>query len=226
MPKYRLRPEELALLAEVHANPREDAPRLAHAAWLESNRNPRLAEFIRLHIDPNYRRYYEEYLHELAIKNRSSWLRSVPSDITAKYSQARYFKGLPHLDVNCQWSQWPTLFSSLAEWLHPRCQVELFLYVTSTSDLTPALAHPLMERIAWLHILSDRNPDHAPEPRFMWEMRRLPLTVAQTEAVTEFPHFSRLHRLVFSDLTPEGEKIASARIVPHVPTAVYGRTLS
>jgi len=42
--------EELALLDSIHADPREDAPRLAYADWLDANGNAEYAEFTRLDI--------------------------------------------------------------------------------------------------------------------------------------------------------------------------------
>jgi len=43
--------EELALLAAIVANPKEDAPRLVYADWLDENGQPERAEFIRVQIE-------------------------------------------------------------------------------------------------------------------------------------------------------------------------------
>src|SRR5262245_44860194 len=43
---------EADLLAAIDAAPDDDAPRLAHAAWLEATGNPDRAEFIRLSLEP------------------------------------------------------------------------------------------------------------------------------------------------------------------------------
>jgi uncharacterized protein (TIGR02996 family) len=48
MPKHTFHPEELALLAAIHAEPREDTPRLVYADWLQEHGEPEYAEFIRL----------------------------------------------------------------------------------------------------------------------------------------------------------------------------------
>jgi uncharacterized protein (TIGR02996 family) len=40
--------EELALLDAIHADPKNDAPRLVYADWLEMEGEPEHAEFIRL----------------------------------------------------------------------------------------------------------------------------------------------------------------------------------
>jgi uncharacterized protein (TIGR02996 family) len=39
-------PDELALLAAIHAFSKEDAPRLVYADWLQENDRPKWAEFI------------------------------------------------------------------------------------------------------------------------------------------------------------------------------------
>ena len=42
--------EELGLLGEIHAGPRDDAPRLVYADWLEEHGRPEYAGFIRLQL--------------------------------------------------------------------------------------------------------------------------------------------------------------------------------
>lgn len=48
MPRPTFTPDELALLADVHAAPRDDRPRLAYADWLEEHGQPDYGTFIRL----------------------------------------------------------------------------------------------------------------------------------------------------------------------------------
>lgn len=51
MPPYVFGAEELALIAAIHATPREDTPRLAYADWLQENGQETYAEWIRLDCD-------------------------------------------------------------------------------------------------------------------------------------------------------------------------------
>jgi uncharacterized protein (TIGR02996 family) len=46
--------EELALIAAIHADPKNDAPRLAYADWLEKDSEHHHAEFIRLQCERPY----------------------------------------------------------------------------------------------------------------------------------------------------------------------------
>src|SRR5262249_54515087 len=46
--------DELPLLAAIHADPKNDTPRLAYTEWLEKNGKPEYAEFIRLQCQQPY----------------------------------------------------------------------------------------------------------------------------------------------------------------------------
>jgi uncharacterized protein (TIGR02996 family) len=69
-------PTEAELIAAIDANPEEDAPRLAHADWLQANGDPDRAEFIRLQVEgvPDW----DQRLSELLDANRKRWLEGRP----------------------------------------------------------------------------------------------------------------------------------------------------
>ena len=46
--------EELAMLSAIHADPKNDSPRLAYAAWLAANGQPDAAEFIQIQCQEPY----------------------------------------------------------------------------------------------------------------------------------------------------------------------------
>jgi uncharacterized protein (TIGR02996 family) len=75
-----------SFLAEIIANPEDDAPRLVFADWLEDNGDPNRAEFIRLQIrldsmpeyDPD-RFDLEERALDLLAEHREKWLVGLPA---------------------------------------------------------------------------------------------------------------------------------------------------
>lgn len=58
---YKYTTAELKLLDAIHANSREDGPRLAYADWLERHRQVEYAEFIRLQCE-QARGHSDKYL--------------------------------------------------------------------------------------------------------------------------------------------------------------------
>src|SRR4051794_39490340 len=72
-------PTEAELLAAIGAHPDDDAPRLAHAAWLEGNGDPERAEFIRLQVrQPAGHSEEDQRALELLERHRESWLGGRP----------------------------------------------------------------------------------------------------------------------------------------------------
>src|SRR5262245_19424054 len=54
-------PDDAALLAAIDADPDDDAPRLAHADWVEANGDPARAAFIRLEVGSASLPFHERY---------------------------------------------------------------------------------------------------------------------------------------------------------------------
>ncbi len=156
MPKYRLRPEELALLAAIHAEPREDTPRLVYADWLEEHDQAEYAEFIRWQCQnpvelkiprPSAKTLtkwrtetpssVDERMHQRLGLNFGQWGRPCPSDTDLR----AYYRGLPITVVKWVISDRVTLDRFL-KGANPRLRFELGLN-DSTLDL---LSHPIFIR--------------------------------------------------------------------------------
>jgi uncharacterized protein (TIGR02996 family) len=83
---HRWSDEELTLLAAIHAQPRNDAPRLAYADWLEKTGKREYAEFIRLQLGhkdsvmcgEEKRHYISDREQELLRLHKQKWSRPVP----------------------------------------------------------------------------------------------------------------------------------------------------
>jgi len=104
MTTRQFHPEELSLLAAIHANPREDTPRLVYADWLQEHDQPEYAEFIRLEcgflppdltIDGRKNR-----IKELKRSLDTNWPGGLPNGV---FFYGYYRRGIPL--VSCSISQ-------------------------------------------------------------------------------------------------------------------------
>jgi uncharacterized protein (TIGR02996 family) len=90
--------DESALLAAILAHPDEDTPRLMYADWLDENRQPERAEFIRLQCAPDADEAAEERAFELEERNRVKWLAGLPQFPGARWE---FRRGFPeYLDIS------------------------------------------------------------------------------------------------------------------------------
>jgi uncharacterized protein (TIGR02996 family) len=121
-------PTEQDLLDAIDANPADDAPRLAHADWLDANGDPERAEFIRLQVkhdgmpfggaedQPGFERQ-----HALVAKNERRWLGSRPRteglvwNFTRGYPDFAAFTSLDVFD-----REWPRVFNFPVRWVEFR----------------------------------------------------------------------------------------------------------
>src|SRR5262245_62135470 len=70
---------EAELLAAIDASPDDDAPRLAHAAWLQENGDPARAELIRLQVGKEEQNgIVSEREKELLAQHGARWLAGRP----------------------------------------------------------------------------------------------------------------------------------------------------
>ncbi len=99
-------PTERALLGAVLAEPEDDSPRLAYAAWLAENGQPERAEFIRLQIERARRprgdpagSYPGEREKALLAAHGAQWLIPLPEPVRRVVSFERGFPGRAHCEV-------------------------------------------------------------------------------------------------------------------------------
>lgn len=96
MPTRPSHPEELSLLAAIHANPREDTPRLVYADWLQEHDQPEYAEFIRLecgYLPPDLTvEGRKNRIKELKLSLDTNWPPGLPNGV---FFYGYYRRGLP-----------------------------------------------------------------------------------------------------------------------------------
>src|SRR4051794_16963366 len=91
-------PTEAELLAAVEANPEDDAPRLAHADWLEQRGRRDRAEFIRLQVrrGANWSAVTSDdvtrRVNTLLRENEKKWLGKLPTRAGLSW---RWVRGYP-----------------------------------------------------------------------------------------------------------------------------------
>jgi uncharacterized protein (TIGR02996 family) len=90
---------EAELQAAIDADPGADAPRLAHADWLERHGDPELAEFIRLQIAAHQDNWFggqsdQSRQADLLSRNRARWMGGRPSHANLRW---RFARGSPEV---------------------------------------------------------------------------------------------------------------------------------
>jgi uncharacterized protein (TIGR02996 family) len=168
-PEFQFGAEELRLLAAIHADPRNDGPRLVYAEWLERAGEPAHAEFIRLQCQEPY----------VAIANRDytkpgpSFSFDFPYDdpdararqnrllhlLPVVYNSARYarqrkllyyeehFRGLPLVHVGDE--DYEEIADGVLAEIGELSRIDLSV---RTGRLPELLSHPLMARVDKLSI--------------------------------------------------------------------------
>jgi uncharacterized protein (TIGR02996 family) len=165
-------PEELALLAAIHADPRSDSPRLAYADWLEKVNRGEYAEFIRLQCQQPYigvvyhppsppyvSHSFEMPWGDPQAKARLERLLTLAPHACRVGKEAEFweehFRGLPLLEEELEDGQSDYAQELLAH-IGPAARLDLRL---RTAQLTDWLAHPVMARVDRLHIWPALPPD-------------------------------------------------------------------
>jgi uncharacterized protein (TIGR02996 family) len=167
-------PEELALLSAIHADPKNDTPRLAYAAWLQANGQPDAAEFIRIQCQEPYFKldtaddtaklshdtWWAYRDHKLRVNRAIELLNRIYG--STRYPKLRhmyweeYVRGLPlyhdEIDDYCLDQSFDTL--------NPLARLDLTL---RTARLAEWLAHPVMARVDKLHLWPKLPPDAEPD---------------------------------------------------------------
>jgi uncharacterized protein (TIGR02996 family) len=166
--------EELDLLEAIHADPRNDAPRLAYADWLEMANKPEYAEFIRLQCQqpyigvvyhppskPHVSHSFEMPWEDPEAKTRLNRLLTLAPHAyrVAKEFWEEHFRGLPLLHEELYDGQ-SNYAQKLLALIGPAARLDLSLH---TSHLAEWLSHPVMTRVDKLHIWPKLPPDAEPD---------------------------------------------------------------
>jgi uncharacterized protein (TIGR02996 family) len=175
--------EELVLIEAIHTDPKNDAPRLAYADWLEADASTEHAEFIRLQCQQPYvvisnrdpQNPHQGYSFDFPYDDPTAKIRMarVIELFPAVYQSERYsaqrkllyfeehYRGLPLIHFGSEdESEIPDWFLKAIGYLS---RVDLSLRV---GRLTELLAHPIMRRVDKLHIWPDLPSDADRDPDF------------------------------------------------------------
>jgi uncharacterized protein (TIGR02996 family) len=167
-------PEELALLSAIHADPRNDFPRLAYADWLEKVNKREYAEFIRLqcqhpyigvvyhppsppHVSHGFEMPWGDRQAEVRL-NRLLTLAPHAYRV-GKVFWEEHFRGLPLLQVELYDGQ-SDYAQDLLTQIGPAARLDLSLH---TAQLAEWLANPVMARVDKLRIWPELPPDAEPD---------------------------------------------------------------
>lgn len=204
-------PDELALLAAIHAAPRDDTPRLVYADWLQEHGQDEYAEFIRLQCvrpyvgnDIDFPREGGDRPEVRARRKRLNDLLPYAHrvDKPGEFYES-HLRGLPLVEA--------TLFGGvrgmssrvddLLERVGPAARLDLTIEFLDPDRLADWLASPVMDRVDVLTL--------SPDPDF---------NALHLDTLAESRVLDRLHELnLMCTFTPELWALAGAAIQSRVP---------
>jgi uncharacterized protein (TIGR02996 family) len=187
-------------LAAIAANPDDDAPRLAHADWLEQNGDADRAEFIRLHIrhaqmpfggaedEPAFQRQ-----DDLLALHEQRWLAGRPAAPGLAWSFSRgYLDVVAFFTLDAFEREWRRVFEFPVQWV-------VFRGIRAPARLA---ASPGLARIRRLHLDEINEPgvltilrSHHLGPLEGLEVHQGRLTAATLMLLATSPKFARLREL-------------------------------
>lgn len=154
--------EEQALIAAIHADPKNDAPRLAYADWCQPHELTELAEFIRLMCREPYPQLEDGRRPRIDVEtwelkhddpDRCSRLVELLGKIygSERFPETRlrdgYYRGIPVYQCELFDGMNDRHISHLSQ--TPLARFEVWLY---TCDVSPWLMHPLMDHVDVLRV--------------------------------------------------------------------------
>lgn len=193
-----------ALLAAIHAEPMDDAPRLVLADWLDENGEPERAEFIRLQVAQ--RREYEAHgrtdgLEDLFVRARALFYQPWAEPVRAVFGRGigMYSRGFPKgpaypIPADVLIAHLP----AAATWIAPETEIHLQAQPGQVKLLAG------LPDLRWVPHLAIRRP---------W--RDAPV-VSESEIIDllSSPHLSGLKRLCLAHL---GATVETARAIRNAP---------
>ena len=175
MAKRNWTEEELAFLAAIHDDPRNDDKRLAFADWLEGRGDP-LGEFIRLQCQTyrvlkrpmkNQKWTWDCPIHtrefQLCREFSRNWIDELPRPL----GYLEFHRGLPVGDFRYG------MFTSIGEWdevcrrRSPLLRVNV--RVLTNDGFAERLAHPLMSRVNSLSLYAGERGSNGLNPWYIEE---------------------------------------------------------
>jgi uncharacterized protein (TIGR02996 family) len=194
---------ELKLLDAIHANSREDGPRLAYADWLEHHGQAEYANFIRLQCE-HARQHSEKHLAvpesptEAELRRRFGQVWAAP--FLKVQAQSGFERGMPAFQIPRPGTK-GTLRAKVAQAFRygsPRHYLTLLLAVEDIDPLASVADHPLMKRV---HSIIVKGWE------FSGEASRPPsVTLPLVRIIAEAPFFCRLDWIVVQDGSVELER--------------------
>ncbi len=198
-------PEELALLAAIHAAPREDTPRLVYADWLQEHGQEEYAEFIRLSLNPAQNKPGPGCrITELSNAFGQKWSSPKPRGL----HWGCYRRGLPTLYLEPSHVS-PERHAGLTSKMSPR--IRLILNLHDDDLLAEWCTSPLMTRVSIIQF----NHDFGAGVR--------EITAAGIERLAAAKSIARIEMVrMCSRLTEFAKNACYEMLKPLVPIEPYG----
>ncbi len=174
MSKRQWSEEELSLLRAIHENPRDDAPRLTYAGWLEENEQREYGEFIRLQLRGHQDGESGDREDELWRVHQEEWARPMPGELRTG-GVIGFHRGLPMPWIyprRCSVARLDRLLAAIS----PRCRPLLLLggpTLLHPQAGAAAFGHPLLERASLVRVTWTHDP--AQEAAILRAVASLPL---------------------------------------------------
>ena len=226
-----MHPEEIALIADIHADPKNQWPRLLYADWLEDNGAPEYAEFIRLQCqEPNIDltvRNYAEVGPQPGVTvlpgdpGNDARRRRLEAIFPAVYSSRRFVasqrlardkkfvRGLEFRDIDSDDPFAHQDGSLVREGLLVRYRFTLY---TSQEELVSHLDLPVMEYVDELCIWLERPDLDSPD-----EVQTIRFDAGEIDLLANWPMLDRLEEIgLYSPLTEDAEGMVRGLIEPRV----------
>jgi uncharacterized protein (TIGR02996 family) len=213
--------EELNLVEAIHADPKNDAPRLSYADWCKGHDLGELAEFIHLMC--------QEPRFDLSLKRVPPWegqlepgfweIKESDPDRVARtiqllesiygsdrFPETQYFeffgRGLPVCEVSTE--RYPDLLSQQMINAVPLARFSLFLYCDRLADW---LSHPMMHRVDVLRYYPNYDWDNDEQRLITSDDLKALLTSPLIDRLTELGLCGRLGEEVGEPLQELKERV-------------------
>jgi uncharacterized protein (TIGR02996 family) len=153
--KQHFHPTELGLLNAIHADPRDDAPRLVYADWLEESGKQDYAEFIRLQIEAA-RAHKDLWTDPKQSLREGELLRAHRDDWAGPNLKAQRYdgfsRGLPRFQIPHPRQDHRSRIAQAYRFGSPRHCLMLFFGAGDEAGVAHVAGHPIMDRAHWIVI--------------------------------------------------------------------------
>lgn len=232
MAKHVFSNDELAFLAAIQAEPRDDTPRLAYADWLEERGDP-LGEFIRLQCEaarqsgdtPEFKYTPRERL--FISKHRNKWLGKRPRRgiyLGDGLEFAGFHRGLPSVtlfiavDDECLDLNMQRACEVLDKVPHYQLHIVYITRPNTAGSTASVLGHDLFRRAQRIHVRADEIIGVVEGQR---HVRESPVPEDTIRTVINIFRDRKMLYISFGEITATSKSLLRVELSPYVPTILW-----